>query len=168
MPEVRTMAEGTLRWVQAGSGTGGAVGNGWITASGAATGVIGYVQAGLGFEQAFQAFTVMDRGTAQHHKVTQINPIEVDFTVLLGVTADYPPFATASGFTTPQVHLEWKLHMPEVAGKAMPFTGTGIYYQFPNAVLLSRRPGEAENGDTVAFKYRALTVTGPTGSGYLS
>lgn len=168
MPEIRTMGEGTLRWVQAGSGTGGAVGNGWVTASGNSTGLIGYVQAGLGFDQAFNVQTVMDRGTAMHNKVVAVNPIEVEFTVLFGVTADYPPFVTASGFSNAEVHLEWKMHIPEVAGKAAPFTGTGLYYQFTNASLMSKRPTEAENGNTVAFRYRAVGMTGPTGSGYLS
>lgn len=168
MPEVRTMAEGTLRWVQAGSGTGGAVSNGWVTASGNSTGLIGYVQAGLGFDEAFNVQTVMDRGTAVHHKTVAKNPIEVEFTVLLGVTADWPPFVTASGFSNPQVHLEWKMHQPEVAGKAAPFTGTGLYYQFRNATLMSKRPTEAENGNTLAFRFRAIDVNGPTASGYLS
>lgn len=166
--EARVMAEGTLRWTQAGSGTGGAVTTGWVTASAATTGVLGYVQAGLNFDQGFNIQTVTDRGTPSHHKALGFNPIEVEFTVLFGITADYPPYISASGFSQPQVHLEWKMHDTEVAGKAAPFTGTGLYYQFHNAALLSRRPTEAEAGNTIAFRYRAMAVNGPTGSGYLS
>ena len=168
MAEARVMAEGTLRWVQAGSGTGGAVTTGWVTASGNATGVLGYVQAGLNFDKGFNVQTISDRGIVSHHKNLGNNPIEVEFTVLYGQTADYPPSVTASGFSLPQLHLEWKAHLTEVAGKGVPFTGTGMYYQFHNAARLSERTTEAEAGDTMAFRFRAIAVVGPTASGYLS
>jgi hypothetical protein len=169
--EARTLLEGTLRWTQAGSGTGGTVSTGWVTASAAQTGLIGYVQAGQNYDRAFNVQTIMDRGIPKHHKIVQQNPIELDFTVLYAVTGDWPamnPFVTASGFSVPMWHFEWKQHDTEVAGKAVPFTGTGIYTQFHNATLLSFRPSEADNGNTIAMKFRAIAVVGPTGSGYLS
>lgn len=169
--EARVMREGTLRWTQAGSGTGGTVAAGWVTASGAQTGLIGYVQAGQNFDRAFTVQTISDRGLPKHHKIVATQPIELDFTVLFGVTGDWPgmtPFLTASGFSTPQWHFEWKQHDVEAAGKDVPFTGTGIYYQFTNATILSTRPSEAVDGNTNAFKFRALAVAGPTASGYLS
>lgn len=169
--EARVMREGTLRWTQAGSGTGGAVSTGWVTASGAQTGLIGYVQAGFNFERARTMQTIMDRGLPKHHKLVAQQPVEMDIQVLLAVTGDWPalnPFATASGFTVPLWHIEFKMHDVEAAGKDVPFTGTGIYYQLTNATFLSDRVTEQTDGNTVAFKFRALAVNGPTGSGYLS
>ena len=171
MPETKTLREGTLRWVAAGSGTGGAVTTGWITASGAPNNLVGYVRAGMNFERGWNYVAVYDRGVPAHQKMTQRNVVEVDFTVLFATTADWVgqnPFVTASGFSVPMGHWEFKQHNPELAGVDVPFTGTGTYYQFHNAVVLSNRFTEAEDGNTLAWKIRAIAVNGPTASGYLS
>ena len=92
MTEIRVKKEGTLRWVQA-SGTG----NAWATASAPASGTIGFVQdfsvnAGDNYTQIFN-----NDGTVSHHKhVGSVAP-QVSFSVLHGVTAEYPVAATARG-----------------------------------------------------------------------
>lgn len=154
--EVRTYYEGELRYVQA-SGTGG-----WNTASAAVTGLIGFVRAGLSTTQTWRYVTISDRGIPHHHKFQGREPVEITFDVLHGLTANYPNPATSSGVSTPQVHLELKIREEEVA------TASGMYFQWYNAVLLSRRFSEADDGDTVGFTYRALAASGFNASGYLA
>jgi hypothetical protein len=154
--EVRTQFEGELRWVQA-SGTGT-----WSTASAAATGLIGYVQAGMSFTKANNFVTISDRGIPKHHKNQGYPPTEVSFTVLHGMTAQYPMPATSSGVSTPQVHMELKQRVEEVA------TASGLFYQFHNGVIPSQAFSEAEAGDTLAFTVRFLNVSGFNSSGYLA
>ena len=168
--EIRVLAEGTWRWVQAGSGTGGNVNTGWVTAASPVSGLAGYVQAGLSFDRNSTYQTVMNRGLPAHHKRTMQNPVEVTLTVLYGITADYPPrqpYVTASGFSVPMWHGELKMQTPEI-GAAYASAGSGIYYQFHNMVELQDQFTEDDNGNKVQFKYRALAVIGPTASGYLS
>jgi hypothetical protein len=160
--ETRVMREGVLRWVQA-SGTAG-----WATASAPASGTFGYVQAGFTFSTEYDYETIMDRGVPKHHKLKSYKPPEIDIKVLYGITADYPAMITASGVSTPQIHLEFKAHDTESAGKDVPFVGTGLYFQLMNCVALTRgKFAEAENGDALDFKYRGLTASTWTGSGYL-
>ena len=149
--EVRVLAEGTLAWVQA-SGTGG-----WNTASAPASGTIGFVQAGFAFpERSMEFATVSNRGVPSHHKLVRINPLEVSFTVLYGVTADYPAHVTASGTSTPQVHLEFKQSSPE---------GTSIWHELLNCVIPQRAFTEQDEGNQLAFTVRAISSIGPTASG---
>ena len=155
-PEIRTHPEGEFRWVQA-SGTGG-----WQTASAAVTALVGYVQAGLGWDQVVNYTTIMDRGYPVHHKFANEQPSEVTFTVLFGVTANIPTPATASGASVPEIHCELKMRQSEIA------TASGIYYQFRNCVILRKPFSEAEAGNTLGFTLRALSVNGPTASGYLA
>ena len=165
--EIRVQAEGTLRWVQAGSGTGGVVPTGWITQYATAiSGSVGCCE-GFGFDRNATYVTVSNRGIPSHHKRTQNNPVDISFNVTFGVTADYPPrqpYITASGFSVPMWHLEFKEHTPEIGSGV----ATGIYYQFHNCVELGDPFTEAMDGNRVAFKYRALAMVGPTGSGMLS
>ena len=154
--EVRTFAEGALRWVQA-SGTGG-----WATASGALTALIGFVQAGMTYNSARGVATVMERGTAHHHKVTTVNAQEIQFAYLQAVTGNKAAPATASGASTPQVHFEIKgtdTELPSV---------TAQYYQFHNCVKVTEGWTEGENGNQWQETWRALSMTGPTGSGYIA
>lgn len=155
--EIRTHYEGELRWVQA-SGTGAA----WATASAAATGLMGYVQAGLSFTQTTTFATIKNRGTPTMHKLQGTEPIEVAFTVLHGFTAQYPNPATSSGVSTPQVHMELKMRVEEIA------TASGMYVQFYNGVIPTKAFSEAEAGDTYAFTVRFLGMSGFNGSGYLA
>jgi hypothetical protein len=154
--EGRTFYEGELRWVQA-SGTGV-----WATASAAATGLIGYVRAGMNTTETFRYATVMDRGMPKHHKFQGKDPVEVTFDVIYGITANYPNPATASGMSVKAVHLELKSRTDEWT------TASGLYMQWMGAVLLSRRFSEAEDGDTVSFTYRALNCSAFMGSGYIA
>ena len=164
--EIRVQAEGTLRWVQAGSGTGGAVTSGWVTAASPVSGVIGFA-GGFTLDRHSNFVTIWNRGIPHHHKRTMNDVVAVGFNVQYGVTADYPPrqpYITASGFSVPQWHLEFKQHTPEI-GSGL---ATGIYYQFHNCVEEGDPFTEAVEGNSVSFKYRALAAVGPTSSGYLS
>ena len=154
--EARIWREGELRWVQA-SGTGD-----WKTAAAAATGLWGYVRAGFAFDDTWNYVTVSDRGLPKHHKFQGREAPEVTFETLFGITADIPNPATSSGVSTPQVHLEIKMREEEVA------TASGIYYQFTNCVKVRQGFGESEDGNTMAYTFRALSANGPTGSGYLA
>lgn len=154
--EVRVFAEGALRWVQA-SGTGA-----WNTASAAATGLMGFVQAGTQFGSAATVVTVTDRGTPHHHKAIGVDPVEVQFTYLQAVTANMANPAQASGVSTKQAHFELRYQDNEVAA------GSAQYFQFMNGALLSRGWTEGENGNAFAETWRFLSMTGPTASGYIA
>lgn len=154
--EARTFAEGSLRWVQA-SGTGG-----WATASAAATALVGFVQAGTTFAQTTNFTTVMERGIPHHHKFLDEQPVEVTFTYLQAVTANMANPATASGVSTPQVHFQLRSQDNEIAA------GSAQYWLLMNCVKVPRTWTEAAEGNTLAETWRALTVIGPTASGYLA
>ena len=154
--EVRTMAEGALRWVQA-SGTGA-----WNTASAAATGLIGFVQAGLAIASAREFATVMERGAVHHHKRIRAAAPEVTFTYLQAVTGNMANPATGSGASTPQAHFELR-HTDEELPSV-----TAQWFQFHNGVMLSRGWTEGENGNQFQETWRFLGMVGPTGSGYLA
>lgn len=154
--EVRTFAEGSLRWVQS-SGTGG-----WATASAAATALLGFVQAGLAFNSATTINTIMERGIPHHHKFQDRQPIEVTFTYLQGVTASMANPAIASGVSTPQAHFELRHTDAEVAA------ASAQYHNFQNGVLVTRGWSEAEAGNQWQETWRFLYMIGPTASGYLT
>jgi hypothetical protein len=154
--EVRTFAEGTLRWVQA-SGTGG-----WATASGAQTGLIGFVQAGASFASAREFAQIRERGKLHHHKFQSDNATELTFTYLQSVAASGANPATASGASTPQVHMELRQQAAEDGATS------GEYFQFRNGVMLSRGWTEAEEGNQYQETWRFLSWLGPTASGYIA
>ncbi len=159
MPEIRNLPEGELRWVQA-SGTGG-----WNTASAPASGLFGYVRDGMTFQQPFRFEPYFNRGTAGGFKFVRKEQGQINFTLGYGVTADYPPTAiTASGVSTPQIHLEFRAKAPEYLGLS---AGSGIYWQFHNCVPLGPRVTENEREDQAQFSFQYLNQVGPTGSGYL-
>lgn len=161
--ETRILSEGSLRWVQAGSGTGATVTTGWITASAAATGLFGFVRAGMAFAQQQNYQDVKDRGIVKYFKLIDQNVGTLSLKLGYGVTADYPPTAaTASGFSTQQIHLQWKADTREVGGG-----WTGLYYLFTNCVNMGPRVTEGDNEDTMDFDFRFVTMVGPTASGYL-
>jgi len=153
--EVRTLAEGTLRWVQA-SGSGN-----WNTASAPTSALVGFVQAGTNFVSAQGVVTIMERGTAHHLKKISVDSLQVKFTYLQAVTANMANPALSSGVSTPQVHFEVKSVDVENP------TVTAQYFQFLNCVLESRGWTEGANGNQLQETWRALSMTGPTASGYL-
>ena len=153
--EVRVFYEGSLRWVQA-SGTGS-----WATASAAPTALVGFVQAGFSFNSGQKVVTIMDRGQPHHHKVTQVNPIDVDWTYLLAATANIVQPATAVGASTKQAHFELRINAAEDSPTSY------MYFQFMNGVRKSINAAEAEAGDTLKESWVFLSMTGPTSSGYL-
>jgi hypothetical protein len=154
MAEVRTMAEGTLRHVQA-SGSGRT----WATAAAAPAGLMGYVQS-FSFNSAQTITTIMERGVPDHHKVTEKSPITVNIDFLW--TGSALTYLTASGSTVPMVHLELRASAQEYGA------GTAFYYQFMGAALESVKLDEAKEGDKVSMSFVTLAMTGPTASGYLS
>lgn len=156
MPEPRNLPEGELRWVQA-SGTGG-----WLTASAPASGLMGYVQAGMAFQQQQNFQPYFNRGTAGGFKFTQKQAGTLQFKLLYGITADYPPTAiTASGVSVPEVHFEFKQLTPED-------NRTAIWHQFRNCVNGGPRLTEQANANEYDFSFQFLTMLGPTASGFLS
>ncbi len=154
--EVRTFAEGSLRWVQA-SGTGG-----WQTGSAAITALVGFVQAGTTFPSARNLVTVMERGYPHHHKFTDEPANEVQFSYLQAVTGNLANPATASGVSTPQVHFQIRSQDNEVAA------ASAQYWLLTNCVLTNRVWAEAAEGNTLQETWRALSIIGPTASGYLA
>lgn len=154
--EIRIFAEGSFRWVQA-SATGG-----WKTASAAVTALVGFVQVGTNFESAATYAMVKERGQPHHHKSLGSDFIEAEFTYLQAVTANMPSAATASGVSTPQLHMELRHDVDELGG------GTAQYSQFMNGVMLSRGFNEGEEGNEVRDRWRFLSVELFTGSGYIA
>jgi hypothetical protein len=155
--EARVFAEGSLRWAQA-SGSGLS----WATASAAATGLLGFVQAGMSINSARDMLAVYDRGLPSHHKWMQSTMPEVTFTFLQAVTASMPPLApTASGASVPMLHFEMKHDIDEIPGSAH-------FWQFVGGVCLSNGFTENREGNTIQQTWRFLSYTGPTASGYLA
>src|SRR3990172_11831006 len=148
--EVRTFAEGTLRWVQA-SGTGG-----WATASAALTGLIGFVQVGASFASAREYAQIRNRGVLHHHKFQSENASELTFTYLQSVAASGANPATASGASTPQAHFELRQNAAEDGA------ASAEYFIFMNGVMLSRGWTESEEGNQYAETWRFLSWIGPT------
>ena len=103
--EVRTYREGTMRWVQA-SGRG----TSWATASAPQSGLFGFVEAGANFQRGEEYAAIYNRGVLSHNKLIRALPVEGSFTVLEGVTADWPDnvIGTASGASVKMMHLEFK------------------------------------------------------------
>jgi hypothetical protein len=153
MPEVRTMQEGVLRFVQ-GSGSGRT----WATASAPASGLVAYVQS-FSHTSAVNFTQVMERGVPDHHKFASRSPIDVTFTCLW--TGAFTGMLTASGTTVPMMHLEHRASAVEFGA------GSAFYHQYHGAVLTNVAFNEAEAGNTIALSFRALAMNGPTASGYL-
>lgn len=154
MAEIRNRREGALRWVQAsGSGTS------WATASGASTGLIGYVR-NFTWTSGRTVQVISDRGTPSHNKLVSKEGIQVSFDVAYGITGDYPPVnVTGSGATVPMVHMEFKMTAPEAGG--------ALYYQFHGLPIASMNFAEGDQENTLSFQGVALAMNGPTASGYL-
>lgn len=153
MSEVRVMAEGELRFVQA-SGSG----QSWATAAGAASGLFGYVQA-FQFTSGQTVTTIRERGTPSHHKVTERAPVQVQMTLLS--TGGLPSPASGAGASVPLWHLEFKQRAPERG------VGSAFYYQFHGCALTQAEVQEQAAGTTIKLTLAALGMAGPTGSGYL-
>jgi len=154
MTEVRSQNEGTLYWVQA-SGSG----NLWATASAPASGTLGYVT-NLTHTSARDIQQIFDRGKPKHHKWVQDQAITVQFDLQYGITADYPPVnITASGSTTPMIHMELKMTAPE--------NGASEYFQYHGVALNSLQFTEATPANTQVWQGMALAMNGSTASGYL-
>lgn len=156
MAEIRNLPEGTLSWVQS-SGTGG-----WGTGATPASGVMGFVQAGMSFQQP-QTFTpYYNRGTAGGFKFVQKQAGTLTFKLAYGITADYPPTATtAVGVSTPQIHFEFKAASPEN-------NVTGLYWRFHNCVNGGPKITEGAAQDEADFSFQFLTYSGVNASGMLS
>ena len=154
--EVRTYAEGSLRWAEA-SGTGG-----WVTASGAPTALVGFVLPGAVYRSARTLAAVLERDVPHHHKLLSNDPIELQFAYRQAVTANRPNPATGSGATVPKVHFEIKTLIQESP------TFTAHYFQFEQCAKIAEGWMETPQGSVWTETWRALSMTGPTGSGYLS
>lgn len=159
--EARILAEGSLRWVVP-SGTGQA----WSTASAAPTGLVGFVQAGLAFTRARSVVGISERGTPDHLKQAARNFVDLNFTFLQAVTANYPPTSTtAAGASLPLLHMELKHNTPELGAS---IGATAQYHQFIFGAFVSDQFTEAEDGNKYQQTWRFVNVQGPTASGYLS
>lgn len=152
--EVRVMAEGTLWWVQA-SGSGRT----WATAASVPSGQFGYIQEGMTFTSAKEMVAIMERGVPDHWKTVGFSPIDVSFSLLLGISG-VPPILTASGTTTPMLHIEHRASAQELGA-------SGTYFQFMGVPLHSLKWTENKNGNKIDFTFKALAMVGPTGSGYI-
>lgn len=159
--EIRVLAEGTLRGVQA-SGSGRT----WATAASPASALYAFVQDGFTFNSAQTVIQVMERGTPDHNKVVEKQGIDVTLSQLVSYqTGQQTPFSilTASGTTVPMQHLEYKSLAGEIGNGT-----TAMYYQFMGVVPESFKFTEAVKGNKMDLKFKCLAMTGPTGSGFLS
>lgn len=161
MTEARTFFEGALRYIQA-SGTGTLGGTAYSTASAAPSSLIGFVRAGVSINSARDVVTVMERGKPSHHKGGNETPPEIQFTFFDAVTANKPPMnITGAGASFPAVHLELKMDEPERG------SDSARYLYFTQAALVSDNWTEAEDGNPNQMTFRALTMHGPTATGFL-
>jgi len=150
--EVRTLGEGTLKWVAA-SGSGTA----WGTASAPPSGTFGYVRS-LTYSSGRRVVAVMERGVPTHWKQVGRDPINV--TVNFAWTGSVPTAISGSGASVPMIHLEHAADHPEDSA-------TANYHQFYGVVTTNMQFTEGDNEDTIALTMQALAMNGPTASGYL-
>lgn len=153
MTETRVMAEGALAFV-AGSGSGST----WATAAGAAGATFAYVKS-FSFTSGADFTTVFDRGVPSHNKLTKRNPIDINFQVTW--TGSFPTGASGGDHTLPHFHLQFKSIRPEDGA------GSAFYYMFMGVPFLDLAFAEAEDGNTMTIKSKALGMIGPTASGYI-
>lgn len=153
MGETRTHAEGLLRFVQA-SGSGRT----WATASAPASGLVAYVQS-YSHTSAISYTQIMERGIPDHHKFASKAPVDVTFDCLW--TGAFAAALTASGATVPMLHLEHRAAAAEIGATS------AFYHQYHGAVLTNISFTEAAEGDRISLTFRALSMNGPTASGYL-
>src|SRR3990167_4000093 len=158
--EVFVQAEGMLSMVQASASGGLASGaRVWATGSAPPSAIaLAYVQS-FSFTSAQQIATVRNRAQPTHHKQTQLDPINVSFTLLF--TGAITGFLSASGATLPMGHLEYKAIEPLVGATS------GRYFQFHGVPFQHMQFSEAADGDTLQMTCLALGMNGPTASGYL-
>lgn len=158
--EIRNFAEGSLRWVQA-----SANGTTWTTASAPATGLVGFVAAGLTFNNQRTVTPVMERGLPNHQKLAVQQFGQVTFTFKQAVTANYPPTSvTGAGASLPLLHFELKHNAPELGGP----TATAQFHQFVSCAFLTQGFTEAEDGNNYQQTWQVAVISGPTASGYLA
>lgn len=157
--EVYVMQEGSLRWVQA-SGTGTDPYTAWRTASAPQSGLFAYVQPGWTFTSGQTLVTVKERGTPTHHKRAGRNEITVSMTLLW--TGAFPA-PSAYNASVPMMNLEFKQDLG--VGSAIQ---SANFIQFHGVATDSFQFTEQEQGNQMAFTFRALGMNGPTASGYLS
>lgn len=159
--EIRVLAEGTLRGVQA-SGSGRT----WATATSPISALYPFVQDGFSFTSAQTTIQVMERGVPDHHKVVEKAAIDVTFSNFVSYqTGQQVPLtlATSSGTTVIMQHLEYKSLAAEIGNGT-----TAMYYQFNGVIPNSFKYTENKNGNKMDFTFKCLSMTGPTGSGFLS
>lgn len=179
MPEIRVWGEGTLRWVEASAATGVSA-TGWVTASAVPTGtgtaawaalsgLIGLVQPGQTITKPKEYAVIEDRGIPSMHKLVRHPAVDLTFSVLEGVTGDWPTGNTAIGPSAlgltepPAFNFEWKQSVPATESNI-----GGIYYQVHQARIVDRQHTENAEGNVLQFTVRGLAQKGPTGAGYLS
>jgi len=154
MAEVRVMAEGTLRLVQA-SGSGAS----WATASAPASALMGFCKS-FSYTSAQTVTTISERGIPNHNKITEKAPIDVTFQLLW--TGVFPTAASGASATVPMWHLEHRASAAEIAA------GSAFYHQFYGGALQSIKFTEATDGNTIDLTYRCLGMNGGTASGYIA
>jgi hypothetical protein len=157
MSEVRVFAEGALRWAVA-SGSGQA----WQTASGGATGLLSYVEAGMTNASARKVTTIMERGYPSHHKIVGADAPTIQFSYKESNIAQAPVYtATADGASIPLLNFELKSDADE--GDA-----TAVWRQFIRGTRVSQQFTEGEEGNMVQETWNFIAMSGPTGSGYIA
>jgi len=153
MAEVRNRREGALRWVQA-SGSGST----WATSSAAATALMGFVR-NFTWTSAKTIQTISDRGTPNHHKTVDLQPINGSFDVAWANTGQFPNPLRSSGASVEMVHLELKMTAVEA--------GAAYFYQFHGAAIAQNQFTEGDQENALSYQFQALAMVGPTASGYL-
>lgn len=159
--EIRTLAEGTLRSVQA-SGSGRT----WATAASPVSALIAFVQDGFSFTSGLDTVQVMERGVPDHHKIVGKQPIDVTLKNLVSYHTGQlfdQSYATASGTTVPMVHLEYKSLSKEIGDGS-----TAMYAEFLGALPTTFKFTENTKGNGMDFTFKCLAMVAWTGSGFLS
>ena len=155
MTEIRNLREGSLRWVYA-SGSGLV----WTTASAAASGLLGYVT-NFTCASARTYEAVGDRGIPTHWKHVDVQPVTLSWDLLWGITANYPGNTSGSGASVPMIHVEFKATAPESGGGS-------VWEQYHGVVIDSIAFTESNPANTQTWTCRALAMSGPTGTGFMS
>lgn len=152
MTEVVVLGEGALRYVQ----PSGGLPMSWATASAAPSGLFGFVKS-MRLTSAQKLATIINRDTPDHHKWVGAEPIELEVEFLS--TGGWPSASASNGASVPYWLMEHRAFVPNSAN------GSAVWHQFYGCYLEEGSFAEAEEGNTLTYRFKLLGYVGPTASG---
>ena len=132
----------------------------WATASAPVSGTFGLLRS-FTFTSAQTTIIVKERGIPNHMKRTEKMEINGSFQFLW---TGYEMASATQNSTMELYNIEFKARNSAQGTNA----GTGRFFQFHGVAIDSQQFTENTDGDTIDIPFKALSMVGPTASGYLS